>query len=152
MMETGSVSWMMIVGIYSVLNWPRSSREMYDGLRCYASVVERSIGCEQKYAFKECRRSILCHKKFFAYQTIIFGAGSILLLLQSGASLLDTSAETCAYALVYGVMLLTAQWCYTAALAEGKVAICSAIYSMPRPSIAWTTLTKPSKKLLLMKI
>ncbi len=91
-------------------------------------------------------------KKFFAYQTIIFGAGSILLLLQSGASLLDTSAETCAYALVYGVMLLTAQWCYTAALAEGKVAICSAIYSMPRPSIAWTTLTKPSKKLLLMKI
>lgn len=90
--------------------------------------------------------------KFFAYQTIIFGAGSILLLLQSGASLLDTSAETCAYALVYGVMLLTAQWCYTAALAEGKVANCSAIYSMPRPSIAWTTLTKPSKKLLLMKI
>ena len=69
-------------------------------------------------------------KRFFAVQATIFGVGGGLLLLQSRLEILDVAGSTCIYAVVYGVMLVAAQWCYTVALSRGKVAICSTIYSM----------------------
>lgn len=69
-------------------------------------------------------------KSFFSSQGIIFLSGSVALALLNGNIWEDISALTLCYSLVYGVLLLLAQWCYTAALKNGKISICSTVYSL----------------------
>ena len=68
-------------------------------------------------------------REFFGIQASIFGVGSLALLIANVFSFEGISSFTILYALIYGVVLLCAQWFYTVALSNGKTAICATIYS-----------------------
>lgn len=68
-------------------------------------------------------------REFFGIQTIIFAMGSLVLLIVNAFSFNGISLFTVLVALIYGVMLLCAQWFYTIALSNGKTAVCVTIYS-----------------------
>ena len=68
-------------------------------------------------------------REFFAGQATIFGAGSIVLLFVNLFKFDGISTFTVLFALVYGSLLICAQWCYTLALMQGKTAICVTVYS-----------------------
>lgn len=69
-------------------------------------------------------------KIFFLSQLSLFFAGSIAVYLFERITLSSISITTALLAVVYGVLLILAQWGYTAALSSGKIAICSTIYSL----------------------
>ena len=71
----------------------------------------------------------LGNKKFYYLQGLSFLSGFLSLLIFSDVSFL-ISKLTFFYALIYGALLLLAQWCYTASLKNGKTAVCSTIYSL----------------------
>lgn len=66
---------------------------------------------------------------FFELQTLIFLSGTICLAVFHKNSLANLAVETVIYAVIYGVLLLSSQWCYTAALKYGNLSICSTVYS-----------------------
>lgn len=68
-------------------------------------------------------------REFFGIQTLIFATGSLVLLVVNVFSFNGISLFTVLVALIYGVMLLCAQWFYTIALSNGKTAVCVTIYS-----------------------
>lgn len=68
--------------------------------------------------------------RFFRYQGLLFLFGGVALLLFGGISWKAVSAQTWLYALLYGFLLICAQWFYTAALSAGNTALCSTVYSM----------------------
>ena len=68
-------------------------------------------------------------KKFCYMQATIFFAGAFVLMFVSG-DILAVSPITLLYALIYGILLLCAQWCYTVALKSGKTGVCSTVYSL----------------------
>ena len=68
-------------------------------------------------------------REFFGGQASIFGAGCIVLLFVNLFDFNGISAFTVLFALVYGALLICAQWCYTLALMHGKTAICVTVYS-----------------------
>lgn len=69
-------------------------------------------------------------KSFFSSQGVIFLSGSMALVLLNGIILGNISVLTFCYSLIYGVLLLLAQWCYTSALKNGKISVCSTVYSL----------------------
>ncbi|MBQ8146708.1 MAG: EamA family transporter [Clostridia bacterium] len=69
------------------------------------------------------------NREFFGIQATIFGVGSLALLIVNVVSFDGFSLYTLFLALIYGIMLLCAQWCYTIALTKGKTAICATLYS-----------------------
>lgn len=69
-------------------------------------------------------------KNFFKAQTVIFACGSIVLLIFTGNPFEELAIETVFYAVIYGALLLTAQYCYTASLKNGNIGICSTVYSL----------------------
>lgn len=69
-------------------------------------------------------------KRFFLSQSIIFLTGSLILLFGIKTNLRAVSSLTILYVLIYGILLITAQYCYTTALKKGNVGICSTIYSL----------------------
>lgn len=69
-------------------------------------------------------------KSFFLYQGALFFYGAGILLLFNIGSPLAISPLTLIYAVIYGGLLLLAQWCYTAALKQGNTAICATVYSL----------------------
>ncbi len=69
-------------------------------------------------------------KRFFLYQATLFSVGCVISLIFGGAGLFDIQPITLLYATIYGVLLIMAQWCYTAALKHGKTGICSTVYSL----------------------
>lgn len=66
---------------------------------------------------------------FFELQALIFLSGTICLTVFHRNSLANLAIETVIYAVIYGVLLLSSQWCYTAALKYGNLSICSTVYS-----------------------
>ncbi len=68
-------------------------------------------------------------REFFGIQALVFGVGSITLLIVNLFSFSGLAAYTFFLALIYGVLLVCAQWFYTIALAKGKIALCATIYS-----------------------
>ena len=66
---------------------------------------------------------------FFRCQTKIFGAGAAVLALPALLSREIPTLLTVFYALLYGLLLVGAQWCYTAALGKGNTAVCATVYS-----------------------
>lgn len=68
-------------------------------------------------------------RQFFLMQTIIFGAGGIFLAFTNVSSeKIKASLILCS--LVYGMLLIIAQYCYTIALKSGKTGICATVYSL----------------------
>ena len=67
---------------------------------------------------------------FFLCQAVLFLSGALSLLLFGGLATWSIAPVTVAYAVLYGLLLLLAQWLYTAALARGNTALCSTVYSL----------------------
>ena len=68
-------------------------------------------------------------KPFFAAQAMLFLGGGVFLCLL-GTVPFCVSALTVLHAALYGVLLISAQWCYTAALGKGNTGICATVYSL----------------------
>lgn len=68
-------------------------------------------------------------KDFFQLQTMIFGAGG-LLFITGVAPLKMISRALLICSLIYGLLLIAAQYCYTIALKSGKTGICATVYSL----------------------
>ncbi|MBQ9132459.1 MAG: hypothetical protein IJX62_08335 [Clostridia bacterium] len=69
-------------------------------------------------------------RPFFLCQSILFLFGAIALVIFGGGTLGSISFITFAYAIIYGLLLILAQWFYTAALSKGNTALCSTVYSL----------------------
>ena len=69
-------------------------------------------------------------KQFFLTQACIFICGSLVLVLVTNQSFERPTLPTLFYATLYGILLLSAQNCYTSALKKGNIGICSTIYSL----------------------
>lgn len=69
------------------------------------------------------------NREFFGIQATIFGVGSIALLIVNLFTFKGLSSFTILIGIIYGVLLVCAQWFYTIALSNGKTAICATIYS-----------------------
>ena len=69
-------------------------------------------------------------KQFFLTQACIFICGSLVLILVADQNFECPSLTTLFYAAFYGILLLSAQYCYTSALKKGNIGICSTVYSL----------------------
>lgn len=69
-------------------------------------------------------------KQFFFTQACIFICGSLVLILVANQNFERPSLPTLFYATLYGILLLSAQYCYTSALKKGNIGICSTVYSL----------------------
>ncbi len=69
------------------------------------------------------------NREFFGIQSSIFGAGCVVLLFVNIFDYNGLAPLTVLLALIYGLLLVCAQWFYTIALTKGKTAICATIYS-----------------------
>ena len=69
-------------------------------------------------------------KPFFSYQSILFLFGAIAILSFGNVSFVSVASATLLYSLIYGSLLILAQWFYTAALSKGNTAACSTVYSL----------------------
>ncbi len=68
-------------------------------------------------------------REFFGLQSLIFATGCVVLLFVNIFDFNGISPLTILCALIYGILLLCAQWFYTIALTNGKTAVCATIYS-----------------------
>jgi drug/metabolite transporter (DMT)-like permease len=69
-------------------------------------------------------------RKFFGFQTLIFFSGALFLFFINIGSSWHISPLTICFSLIYGSLLMSAQWNYTVALRNGKTGICSTVYSL----------------------
>jgi drug/metabolite transporter (DMT)-like permease len=69
-------------------------------------------------------------KDFYFSQSALFLCGGVALLLFGKTAWSAVSITTVGYAVIYGLLLILAQWFYTAALAKGNTALCSTVYSL----------------------
>ena len=69
-------------------------------------------------------------RQFFLCQSALFLCGGAALVIFGKISFSAVSYKILIYAVVYAVLLILAQWFYTAALAKGNTALCSTVYSM----------------------
>ena len=69
-------------------------------------------------------------RQFFLCQGVLFLCGGVALVLFGDISFGALSPTTLVYAIVYGILLVLAQWFYTASLAKGNTALCSTVYSL----------------------
>ena len=69
-------------------------------------------------------------KPFFLCQCALFLCGGAALVLFGNISFGVVAYQTLIYAAVYAILLIFAQWFYTAALAKGNTALCSTVYSL----------------------
>ena len=69
-------------------------------------------------------------KPFFLCQCALFLCGSAALVIFGKISFGVVAYQTLIYAAVYAILLIFAQWFYTAALAKGNTALCSTVYSL----------------------
>ncbi len=67
-------------------------------------------------------------RSFFLLQAAIFLAGGTVIFFT--VSPRKAGVGTICIALCYAVFLLLAQWCYTAALSQMKLSVCSTVYSL----------------------
>lgn len=69
-------------------------------------------------------------RAFFLCQGVLFLGGSMALVLFGKVIRCAIALPTLCYAILYAILLIFAQWFYTAALAKGNTAICSTVYSL----------------------
>jgi drug/metabolite transporter (DMT)-like permease len=71
------------------------------------------------------------NRAFYFLQATLFGTGAVALAIVDGKSLLSVAPITVLYALIYAVMLVSTQWCYTFALGiSGQIGICATVMSL----------------------
>ena len=70
------------------------------------------------------------YRGFFILQALIFTSGIAVLFLLNPSAFSAILPLTPLYGCIYGVFLVTAQWCYTVALYSGATSICATVYSM----------------------
>lgn len=66
---------------------------------------------------------------FYFAQATVFFAGSLTLMLLGKLSF-SLASITLLYSIIYGILLLSAQWSYTVALNSGNTGICATVYSL----------------------
>lgn len=66
---------------------------------------------------------------FFLLQTILFLICLLVVLFTNFSTFFVISPLTCIYGLLYGLLLISAQWLYTISLKSGSAATCSMVYS-----------------------
>ena len=69
-------------------------------------------------------------KEFFMSQSVTFLCAGLCLLGVSENAFDAISPVTVSYGIIYGIMLIGAQYCYTCAMRGGNMGMCSTIYSM----------------------
>ena len=69
-------------------------------------------------------------RAFFLCQSVLFLCGAVSLVLFGKILFGSIAPITFIYAIIYGLLLILAQWFYTAALAGGNTALCSTVYSL----------------------
>ena len=69
-------------------------------------------------------------RAFYLSQSTLFLCGGSALTLFGNIVWNGLAIATIGYAVIYGLLLILAQWFYTAALAKGNTALCSTIYSL----------------------
>lgn len=69
-------------------------------------------------------------RNFFLMQFVVFLTGIAIVSFKGGAGLFSVVPETIAYAVIYAVFLLCANWGYTIALVNGNTSVCVTVYSM----------------------
>ena len=67
---------------------------------------------------------------FFLSQTVLLGCAALLLVIFNLGTAASISTLTVIYGIIYGILLILSQWCFTLALRFGSTSICSVIYSM----------------------
>lgn len=67
---------------------------------------------------------------FFLCQGTLFLCGAASIVLFGRISIGSIAFVTLLYAIIYGLLLILAQWFYTAALTKGNTALCSTVYSL----------------------
>ena len=67
---------------------------------------------------------------FFLCQSVLFLCGAASIVLFGRISIGSIAFVTLLYAIIYGLLLILAQWFYTAALTKGNTALCSTVYSL----------------------
>ena len=69
-------------------------------------------------------------REFFKLQAIIFLSGTVILFALDPTAFDDAGPSTLLFGILYGVFLIVAQWCYTAALTTGATSTCATLYSL----------------------
>lgn len=69
-------------------------------------------------------------RQFFLTQSCIFICGGLSLIIITNCEFRLPAPLILFYALAYGLLLLSAQYCYTLALKDGNIGICSTVYSL----------------------
>lgn len=69
-------------------------------------------------------------RSFFDRQSILFAFGALALLLFGSPQIKIPSPETVLFSIIYGILLILAQWFYTISLGGGSTALCSTVYSL----------------------
>jgi len=69
-------------------------------------------------------------KKFFLSQFLIFLTGTLVVILLNGNIFTELAVETVCYAVIFAILLISAQWFLTVAMSKGNVAICVTVYSL----------------------
>lgn len=68
--------------------------------------------------------------QFFLSQTLLFGAGGLLISFFGIKDLTNLSTLTILYGVIYGILLIASQWAFAFSLKIGSAAIGSVIYSL----------------------
>lgn len=81
---------------------------------------------------------------FYMSQAQLFLAAGCIILVCNPKAVLHGSCTTLFFALIYSVLLITAQWCYTVSLQRGPTSICTMLYSFGFifPTISGTLIWK----------
>ena len=66
---------------------------------------------------------------FYISQAVLFLAAGATVLICNPSAVANISGMTFGLALVYGVLLIVSQWCYTISLQQGPTSICTMLYS-----------------------
>lgn len=69
-------------------------------------------------------------RAFFLCQSVLFLCGAVSLVLFGKILFGSIAPITFIYAIIYGLLLILAQWFYTMALAKGNTSLCSTVYSL----------------------
>ena len=68
-------------------------------------------------------------KSFYFNQFLLFLSGTVGIFICNIRAFLTATSTTYFYGMLFGIVTIVAQWCYTVALGRGPTSICAMIYS-----------------------
>ena len=99
-------------------------------MKIFLLILTISLSVGRNVLSKNTARVPFLTRSFFLMQATLFGVGAVILSAFGAKDLFSISGETLVYAIIYGAILIMAQWSYTAALERGAVSVCSTVYSL----------------------